>query len=43
MNYGSYQITCIEEEKFGDYDKRFFHLIQVSAIKRFKRSSIARG
>lgn len=43
MSYGSYQITCIDQEKFHDYDKRFFHLIQVSVIKRFKRSSIARG
>ncbi len=43
ITYGCFQITCIDKENFRDYEKRFFQLIQVSKIKRFNKSNIARG
>jgi hypothetical protein len=43
ITYGSYQITCIDEQNFRDYEKRFFQLTKVSSIKRFNKSNIARG
>ena len=41
--YGSYKITCIDKQCLCDYEKRYFQMSQVSCIKRFNRSNIARG